>query len=167
MTTPIPTEKLDKLVERWTSLQSELSQNVSQATRVQLAKEFSELNPVVEAIREYRKAETEWSELKALSSDTSADKELREMAHEELGHVDDRRGSLLEKLRVHLLPKDAADEKSAILEVRAGTGGDEAALFAADLFRTIWAFLEIRHDLLTAAYCFGSSRLMTITFVVS
>ncbi len=64
------------------------------------------------------------------------------MAEDELGQVDRRRGELLEKLRVHLLPKDAADEKSAILEVRAGTGGDEASLFASDLFRMYSRYAE-------------------------
>jgi peptide chain release factor 1 len=142
--TAIPAEKLDKLVQRWTNIQSELNQGVNQTTRVQLAKEFSELNPVVEAILEYRKAEAEWSELKALSNDASADRELREMAQDELDQVDQRRGELLEQLRVHLIPKDAADEKSAILEVRAGTGGDEAALFAADLFRMYSRYAELR-----------------------
>jgi peptide chain release factor 1 len=140
----IPAEKLDKLIQRWNSLQSELNQSVNQATRVQLAREFSELNPVVETIREYRKAETEWNELVALSNDPSADKELRQMAQEELNQIDHRRGELQEKLRVHLIPKDAADEKSAILEVRAGTGGDEAALFAADLFRMYSRYAEQR-----------------------
>jgi peptide chain release factor 1 len=142
--TAIPAEKLDKLVQRWTSLQSELSQSVNQATRVQLAKEFAELNPVVETIREYRKAEAEWSELVALSNDASADKELRDLAQDELNQVDHRRGELQEKLRLHLLPKDAADEKSAIMELRAGTGGDEAALFAADLFRMYSRYAELR-----------------------
>jgi peptide chain release factor 1 len=142
--TAIPAEKLDKLVQRWTSIQSELNKGVNQVTRVQLAKEFSELNPVIETILEYRKAEAEWSELKALSSDASADKELRQMARDELDQTEQRRGELLEKLRVHLLPKDAADEKSAILEVRAGTGGDEAALFAADLFRMYSRYAELR-----------------------
>ena len=142
--TAIPAEKLDKLVQRWTNIQSELNQGVNQATRVQLAKEFSELNPVVETILEYRKAEAELSELKALSNDASAERELREMALDELDQVDHRKGELLERLRVHLLPKDAADEKSAILEVRAGTGGDEAALFAADLFRMYSRYAELR-----------------------
>ena len=142
--TAIPAEKLDKLVQRWSNIQSELNQGVDQASRVQLAREFAELNPVVEAIREYRKAEAEWSELVTLTNDASADKELRELARDELGQVEHRRGELLEKLRVHLLPKDAADEKSAILEVRAGTGGDEAALFAADLFRMYSRYAEQR-----------------------
>jgi peptide chain release factor 1 len=142
--TAIPADKLDKLVQRWNNVQSELNHGVDQGSRVQLAKEFAELNPVVEAIFEYRRAEAEWSELKALSVDTAADKELRQMAADELDQVDLRRGELLEKLRVHLLPKDAADEKSAILEVRAGTGGDEAALFAADLFRMYSRYAESR-----------------------
>jgi peptide chain release factor 1 len=142
--TAIPAEKLDKLVQRWTNVQSELNKGVNQASRVQLAKEFSELNPIVETILEYRKTEAEWSELTALSSDASADKELRQMADDELDQIDQRRGELLEQLRVHLLPKDAADEKSAILEVRAGTGGDEAALFAADLFRMYSRYAELR-----------------------
>jgi peptide chain release factor 1 len=142
--TAIPADKLDKLVQRWNNIQSELNHGVDQASRIQLAKEFAELNPVVEAILEYRKAETEWSELKALSSDAAADKELRQMAADELDQVDRRVGELLEKLRMHLLPKDAADEKSAILEVRAGTGGDEAALFAADLFRMYSRYAESR-----------------------
>jgi peptide chain release factor 1 len=142
--TAIPAEKLDKLIQRWTSLQSELSQSVNQATRVQLAREFAELNPVVETIREYRKAEDEWSELVAISNDASADKELRDLAQDELDQIDHRRGELQEKLRLHLIPKDAADEKSAIMEVRAGTGGDEAALFAADLFRMYSRYAEQR-----------------------
>src|SRR4029079_7310577 len=140
--TAIPADKLDKLVQRWNNIQSELNHGVDQASRVQLAKEFAELNPVVEAVREYRKAEAEWSELRALSNDATADKELRQMAEDELGQVDRRRGELLEKLRVHLLPKDAADDKSAILEVRAGTGGDEAALFASDFFRMYSRYAE-------------------------
>src|SRR6476646_9853218 len=142
--TAIPAEKLDKLVQRWTNIQSELNHGVDQASRIQLAKDFAELTPVVEAILQYRKAETEWSELKALSSDAAADKELRQMAADELDQVDRRRGELLEELRLHLLPKDSADEKSVIVEVRAGTGGDEAALFAADLFRMYSRYAELR-----------------------
>jgi len=133
--TAIPAEKLDKLVQRWETIRYTLNQGMNQTNFVQLSKEFAELNPVIETIFEYRKAESEWNELVALGNDTSADKELRQLVQDELPQVDRRRSELQEKLRVHLLPKDAADDKSAILEVRAGTGGDEAALFAADLFR--------------------------------
>jgi peptide chain release factor 1 len=133
--TAIPAEKLDKLVQRWETIRYTLNQGMNQTNFVQLSKEFAELNPVIETIFAYRKAESEWNELVALGNDTSADKELRQLVQDELPQVDRRRSELQEKLRVHLLPKDAADDKSAILEVRAGTGGDEAALFAADLFR--------------------------------
>ena len=133
--TAIPAEKLDKLVQRWETIRYTLNQGMNQANFVQLSKEFAELDPVIETIGAYRKAEAEWNELVALGNDPSADKELRQLAHDELPQVERRRSELQEKLRVHLLPKDAADDKSAILEVRAGTGGDEAALFAADLFR--------------------------------
>jgi peptide chain release factor 1 len=140
--TAIPAEKLDKLIQRWESIQSELNKGVAQATRVQLSREFAELNPVVSTIQALRKAEAESSELEALLADPAADKELASMAREELAGLESRLTDLEQDLRVHLLPKDAADEKSAIMEVRAGTGGDEAALFAADLFRMYSRYAE-------------------------
>jgi peptide chain release factor 1 len=142
--TSIPAEKLDKLVQRWTSIQSDLSKSMDQATYVQLTKEFAELNPLVAAIHALRKAEAERSDLAALLSDPTADAELADIAREELAVLEPRLAELEQTLRVHLLPKDAADEKSAILEVRAGTGGDEAALFAADLFRMYSRYAEQR-----------------------
>jgi peptide chain release factor 1 len=143
MTTAIPAEKLDRLVQRWETIQSELAKGVAQATRVQLSKEFAELNPVVSAIQALRKAEAERGELEALLADPAADKELAALAREELAGLEPRLAGLEQDLRVHLLPKDAADEKSAILEVRAGIGGDEAALFAADLFRMYARYAEV------------------------
>ena len=142
--TAIPTEKLDKLVERWQTIQSELNQGVNQATYVQLSKEFAELNPVVATIQALRKAEAERADLAALVADASADKDLAALAREELAALEPRVAEIEQELRLHLLPKDAADEKSAILEVRAGTGGDEAALFAADLFRMYSRYAEER-----------------------
>ena len=83
--TAIPAEKLDKLVQRWDDhpVRAEPGRQPGEL-RVQLSKEFAELNPVVETIREYRKAEAEWSELAALTNDPSADKDLRELAQDEL-----------------------------------------------------------------------------------
>ncbi len=141
--TAIPTEKLDKLVERWQTIQSELTQGVNQATYVQLSKEFAELNPVVATIQALRKAEAERADLAALVADASADKDLAALAREELAALEPRVVELEGELRLHLLSKDSADEKSAILEVRAGTGGDEAALFAADLFRMYTRYAEL------------------------
>ena len=138
----LPLEKLDKLVQRWEELQAELNHGASPASYVQLTKEFAELNPVVESIRSLRKLEDERRDLMDLMRDPSAEAGLKELAEEELQLVDLRLDEARDKLRVLLLPKDAADEKSAILEVRAGTGGDEAALFAADLFRMYTRYAE-------------------------
>jgi peptide chain release factor 1 len=142
--TAIPTEKLDKLVQRWEAIQSELNRGPSQAAYVQLTKEFAELNPVVVTIQALRKAQAERADLAALIDDSSTDKDVRAMAREELAALDPRLGELEQELRVQLLPKDAADVRSAILEVRAGTGGAEAALFAADLFRMYSRYAEHR-----------------------
>jgi peptide chain release factor 1 len=141
--TAIPTEKLDKLVQRWEAIQAELARGPNQAAYVPLAKEFAELNPVVATIQALRKAEAERADLQALLADSASEADLVALAREELAALEPRILELEHQLRVHLLPKDAADEKSAILEVRAGTGGDEAALFAADLFRMYTRYADL------------------------
>jgi peptide chain release factor 1 len=141
--TAIPSEKLDKVLQRWEFLQYELSERVNQANYAQLSKEFADLGPLVATIRTLRQAETERADLNALLTDLAADKELAAMAREELAALGPRLEALQQELRLQLLPKDAADEKSAILEVRAGTGGDEAALFAADLFRMYSRYADV------------------------
>lgn len=141
----IPTEKLDRLVQRWETIQAELNQGgTDQAVFTKLTKEFADLNPVIETINALRDAEKEEKDLEALSRDPASDKEMAELAHEELSDIRKRLDDLRGELRIALLPKDAADERSAILEVRAGTGGDEAALFAADLFRMYSRYADLR-----------------------
>ena len=140
----VPPEKLDRLVQRWEALQGELSSGLAQATFVKLSKEFAELGPVVEAIRALRRAEHEAADLVALVVDKSADAEMAALAREEFEAIKPRIAQLGHAVTLMLLPKDAADEKSAILEVRAGTGGDEAALFAADLFRMYTRYAEAK-----------------------
>jgi peptide chain release factor 1 len=142
--TAIPSDKLDRVVQRWEEIQADLNRGINPATYAQLTKEFADLNPIVETVRELRNLENELAELKQILADPGSAKDFREFAQQELGGVEARLTAVEEKLRVHLLPKDAADEKSAILEVRAGTGGDEAALFAADLFRMYGRYAE-RH----------------------
>ncbi len=139
----IPQEKLDRLVERWTAIQSELNQGPGQATFVALSKEFSDLDPIVATILGLRKAEQERIELDAMINDPAADKDMVDLAREERSHLAPRLEALEHQLTLQLLPKDSADDKSAILEVRAGTGGDEAALFAADLFRMYTRYAEL------------------------
>ena len=130
----IPKEKLDRLVQRWETLQTDLSKGGhDQATFVKLSKEFSELNPVVTAIQTLRSTQSEAADLKALIAGDDA--EMKAMAEPELAAIEPRIEKQLHDLTIMLLPKDEADDRNAILEVRAGTGGDEAALFAGDLFR--------------------------------
>lgn len=138
----IPSDKLDRVVQRWEEIQADLNRGVNPATYAQLTKEFADISPVVGTVQELRKLEGERRDLVHLVNDPASEKDLKDMAQEELGQVDLRLEQVQEKLRVQLLPKDAADEKSAILEVRAGTGGDEAALFAADLFRMYSRYAE-------------------------
>ncbi len=140
----IPRAKLDKLVERWEQVQAEMNQGSGQAAFARLSKEFAELDPVVAAIRQLERAEGEAKDLAAMIADPSADKEMTALAREELDALKPRIAELEQALKLQLLPKDAADERSAILEVRAGTGGDEAALFAADLFRMYQRYADAK-----------------------
>ncbi len=104
-------------------------------TFVALSREYAELSPVVAGVLAWNGARDELAGLEALIADPATDTEMRELAHEERSEVQVRLEDLENKLLILLAPKDEADRKNAILEVRAGTGGDEAALFAGDLFR--------------------------------
>ena len=139
----IPQEKLEKMIGRWAAIQAELNAGVNQATYAKLTKEFSALNPVVETIEALRAAEKERTDLNALVADAGSDREMAALARADLEALEPRLEALEQQLKIQLLPKDAADERSAILEVRAGTGGDEAALFAADLFRMYSRYAEL------------------------
>jgi peptide chain release factor 1 len=133
--TTIPETRLNQLVARWQTVQGALAQGADQETYVRLSREFAELDPIVANINALRKAEQERGELKAMIDDPASDEEMSALAEEEHAALENKIETLERDLKVLLLPKDSADEKSAILEVRAGTGGEEAALFAGDLFR--------------------------------
>ena len=133
--TTIPADKLDRLVSRWETVQGALASGADQETYVRLSREFAELDPIVATINALRSALHEREGLQHLIDDPVSESDMAALAEEELGPLDSKIEALEQQLKVQLLPKDAADEKSAILEVRAGTGGEEAALFAADLFR--------------------------------
>ncbi len=109
-----------------------------------LARELSELEPVMEKVREWRAAQAEFADLEAMMEDASSDAEMRELAREEYYALKERLPQLEREVKLLLIPKDADDERNAILEVRAGTGGDEAALFAADLFRMYQRYAELQ-----------------------
>ena len=139
----LPREKLNRLVERWQTIEAQLNTG-SQAGYAQLTREFSELSPVVAAIRAYDAAFSEAKDLTAITTDPATDREMAQMARAELEELKPKIAGLEHRLQLELLPKDAADNKSAILEVRAGTGGDEAALFAADLYRMYQRYADLR-----------------------
>ncbi len=140
----IPKEKLARLVARWETLQNLLSSGADQETFIKLSKEFAELNPLVASIKALQSAEQERDSLRVIAEDPASEPEMAELAREELVEFESRVAKLEHDLQVQLLPKDAADEKSAILEVRAGTGGEEAALFAADLFRMYQRYADLK-----------------------
>jgi peptide chain release factor 1 len=131
----LPVQKLNALVARHALLERELAAAVPPETYVKLSREFAELAPVVEAVKSYRAAEHELAGVTSLLADPATDPEMRSIAEAEKPELEARRTALEHRLRLALLPKDAMDERNVILEIRAGTGGDEAALFAGNLFR--------------------------------
>jgi peptide chain release factor 1 len=133
--TILPQQKLDALLARHALVESELASGLGPEAYVKLSREFAELSPIVETIKAYRDTDKEISELLALVDDSSTDAEMRKLADVERHELQERREKLAQQIRLALLPKDAMDDHNAILEIRAGTGGDEAALFAGDLFR--------------------------------
>jgi peptide chain release factor 1 len=129
-------DRLDMLVRRHDELRDTLGAGkVSGSDFAKFSKEYAELTPLVETIQSYQKALKSLADLKQMVADPSCDAEMKSMAEQEIHDIQHTLPELTRAVQVALLPKDAADEKNAILEVRAGTGGDEAALFAADLFR--------------------------------
>ena len=131
----ITQDKIDQILNRHQEIETQMSENPDQETFVKLAKEFSDLGPVVEKIRELAAARDELSDLEELLADPDIEAEMKEMAEAELIPLKTVVEKFSDQLQLLLLPRDAADDKNAILEVRAGTGGSEAALFAGDLFR--------------------------------
>jgi peptide chain release factor 1 len=127
-------DKLDRVLFRHDELTHQLSQGGADSQSfARMSKELSDLDPLVAAIRGLKKAREELSEALALVA--SGDEEMRVLALDEAEELKIRVPQLERAVKLLLLPKDEADEKNAILEVRAGTGGEEAALFAAELFR--------------------------------
>jgi len=140
----IGADKLDRLVERYAALNAAMArQDVASAELVKNAKEYAELTPVVNAIAAYRACVRALADADAML-ESEADPEMRALAQEERDALARRLPDLERQVQRLLLPKDEADEKNAILEVRAGTGGDEAALFAAELFRMYERYAELR-----------------------
>ena len=144
MPSALPPERLDAIVARHAVINATLAGGPDAETFVALSRELSELDPVVEAIRAYQAAVDNLSGLGSLIDDPATDREMRVLAEDERPTAEEAVEKAAQALKLLLLPKDEADEKSAILEVRAGTGGDEAALFAGDLFRMYARYAELK-----------------------
>jgi peptide chain release factor 1 len=136
----IADDKLDQIVARFEFLEARLAEGAAVADLPALGREYAELKPVVAEIARLRGLRRERVEAERLR----ADPEMRDLAEEELARIADELPEAERAVHVALLPRDAADERSAILEIRAGTGGEEAALFAADLARMYQRLAEAR-----------------------
>ena len=131
----LPAEKLDLILRRHQELSERLSGQVSGAEFVAMSRELADLDGSAQIIREWRNVQQDMAEIESMLADSGLDKDMRAFAESEKEANAARLEALEQQIRIALLPKDAADEGGAILEIRAGTGGDEAALFAGDLFR--------------------------------
>jgi peptide chain release factor 1 len=140
----LPTAKLDAILARHAILTDKLAAGADGEVFVALSRELAEVEPVAASIAQYKACLKEADDIAALLADAGTDAEMRAMAEAERSELAQRLETLERHVKIMLLPKDAADERGVILEVRAGTGGDEAALFAGDLFRMYQRYAETR-----------------------
>ena len=132
----IPPKKIEDLINRHSILEKDLSsEQIDKKLFAEKSKEYSELNEIIESARKYLSFEKDQKELNKILNDQSSEKELLKMAELELNDLKSQLETNEKKLKLFLLPKDEADKKNAIIEIRAGTGGLEASLFAADLYK--------------------------------
>ena len=140
----LPEAKLDVLLAHHASLEAESLGQLASERYVQITRELAEITPLIEAVKTYRSAVKELADTEALIADAATDAEMRGMAEAERDELTPRIEDLVQKIRVALLPKDAMDDRNVMLEIRAGTGGDEASLFAGDLFRMYERFASLQ-----------------------
>lgn len=137
----LPEDRLDAILARAEILQEKMNGELPPQEFVSLSKEYARLEPVVAAITRYQKLIAEIDDLKSIIG--GGDEEMKELAEAELTELEEKLPDVQKELEIMLLPKDEADDMNVILEVRAGTGGDEAALFAGDLFRMYCRHAEL------------------------
>jgi len=136
-------DKFEDILKRSEELEKQLNEELTSDQYVRFSKEYSEIQPLVSAISEWKKTSKEISDLEILLEEKNTEKELKELAEEEFENLVDHLSKVEENIKLLLLPKDKADSKDVILEIRAGTGGDEAAIFAGDLFRMYQRFADL------------------------
>ncbi len=140
----LPQEQLELILRRHAEIIARLAQALEPAAHIALSRELAGIEDIAATIRAFREQTKEAAGLEDILADPANGADMRALAEEELRAARARLMQLEQDLRIALLPKDAADEKSAILEIRAGTGGDEAALFAGDLFRMYQRYSELK-----------------------
>ncbi len=141
----IPQERLQQLITRHAELEHMMSASgMSSHEIVTISREYADLSPVVKAAGDYLAMTREIAELEEMAADPDGDAEMKELAEMELPDLKKRLPALEHEVEIMLLPKDVDDDKNALLEIRAGTGGDEAALFAGDLFRMYQHYAQTR-----------------------
>ena len=140
----LPEAKLDILLAHHASLEAQLLGQVNSESYVRITRELAELNPLIDAVKAYRATSKEIADTEALISDPASEPDMRGMAEAERETLQAKSLELAQKIRVALLPKDAMDDRNVVLEIRAGTGGDEASLFAGDLFRMYERFAALQ-----------------------
>ena len=132
----IPREKVQDIIARHDNLEKELSSgNIDPKLFAKKSKEYSSLGAIITIAREYLKFDNEKSDLEDIIQDKKNDTEIAEMAQKDLNDLKFKKEDYENKLKIFLLPKDEDDNKNAIVEIRAGTGGLEASLFCSDLFK--------------------------------
>jgi peptide chain release factor 1 len=137
-------ENLNKILVKHQELSNKLSTGIKGEEFVKCSKEYSDLEEVVHQINDYNKAIKDLSDAKEFLKDKNLDSETKEMIEQEIYYLNEKIPNLETEVKVALLPKDEADSKSAIIEVRAGTGGEEAALFAASLFSMYQRYADLK-----------------------
>jgi peptide chain release factor 1 len=140
----LPEAKLDILLAHHASLEARLLGQVNSEDYVRITRELAELNPLIDAVKAYRAANAEITGIDALIADQTTEPEMGAMAEAERKTLEARSLELAQQIRLALLPKDAMDDRNVVLEIRAGTGGDEASLFAGDLFRMYERFAALQ-----------------------
>ncbi|MGI4752899.1 MAG: peptide chain release factor 1 [Janthinobacterium lividum] len=137
-------DNLTKILSKYEDLSEKLSSGIGGEEFVKASKEYADLEDIVQKIKEYNKAKAELEEANNFKQDPSLDKATLEMIEEEIRNLEDSLPTLERSVKIALLPKDEADSKSAIIEIRAGTGGEEAALFATKLFNMYQRYAELK-----------------------
>lgn len=139
------TDNINRVMNRHQELSDRMAAGNLEAEAFQsVSMEYAELSPIVEKAQAFRDAASEREDLAQMAQDPDSDKEMRALARDELAELDEKLPGLEQELKLLLLPKDEADRRSCIVEIRAGTGGDEAALFAGDLLKMYQRYCQLR-----------------------